>query len=345
MGKKVLSTQEKLTSEEILGKLLHGKAFTSEVKTVEDNQRTLLVKISSINPDRSNDIVDPKGADLTNYLKNPVVLLSHNYQSLPIAKCIDIQILDDSIIAKVLFPNEGIYDVADVVYNMCKEEFLNGWSIAFIPTEYTERKDDNGWGYTFTKWQLLEFSAVAVPDNQDAVTIMRSKGIKTEVLEAEHTLEEAEAALKTLDEIEEKTEEIETKDVEQVEKSGRKISAKNETLLRTAIDALNQVLADLEEDDADGGEDEAQEEGKTIEPVETPTEEQTEKKTVEPETTTDEVVPIGIPVPEDEIVKLLSEMRNHIRKSDKHTGLALKNMKELITIATTSKSVEKGGEK
>jgi seryl-tRNA synthetase len=42
---------------------------------------------------------------------------------------------------------------------------LNAVSVGFIPLEWTENKD----GYDITKWELLEFSAVAVPANQDAI--------------------------------------------------------------------------------------------------------------------------------------------------------------------------------
>lgn len=42
---------------------------------------------------------------------------------------------------------------------------LNAVSVGFIPLEWTETKD----GYDITKWELLEFSAVAVPANQDAI--------------------------------------------------------------------------------------------------------------------------------------------------------------------------------
>lgn len=149
-----------------------------ETKTADDKARTLVVRISTKNPDRSNDIVEPRGVVLDNYMRNPVVALSHNYKDLPIARAKDIQITDDGITATVEFPAEGTYDKADTVYKLYKEGFMNAWSIGFMPSEYSERKDENGYGYTFTKWELLEFSAVLVPDNPEALTIMRSKGIE-----------------------------------------------------------------------------------------------------------------------------------------------------------------------
>ena len=42
---------------------------------------------------------------------------------------------------------------------------LNAVSVGFIPLEWIET--DNG--YDILKWELLEFSAVAVPANQDAI--------------------------------------------------------------------------------------------------------------------------------------------------------------------------------
>jgi hypothetical protein len=42
---------------------------------------------------------------------------------------------------------------------------LNAVSVGFIPLEWIETEN----GYDILKWELLEFSAVAVPANQDAI--------------------------------------------------------------------------------------------------------------------------------------------------------------------------------
>lgn len=140
------------------------KTYQTETKA-EGKDRVLSVRISTVNPDRSKDVVVPKGAILTNYKRNPVVALGHNYSGLAVAKAEDIQITEDAIFAKVKFPPQGVYDVADTVYELYKGGFMNAWSIGFMPVNYTERKDG---GYEFEQWELLEFSAVLVPDNPEA---------------------------------------------------------------------------------------------------------------------------------------------------------------------------------
>lgn len=150
-----------------------------ETKVDANQSRTLVVKISTPNVDRSRDTVQPKGMNAENFLKNPVVLFAHNYADLPIAKCVGLKVQETGIIATVQFPDEGIYDKADTVYKLYKSGFLNAWSIGFMPTDYDE--NDQG-GMDFKEWELFEFSSVPVPDNPEALTIMRSKGIDVDAV-------------------------------------------------------------------------------------------------------------------------------------------------------------------
>lgn len=149
------------------------QTFKDVTTKQSDDDRTLVVTISTKNEDRSKDVVYPDGADLTNYLKNPVVALNHNYQGLPIAKTEQIEIKEDRIMARVKFPKPGIHALSDTVYELYKDGFLNAWSIGFIPKEYEPNEQG---GNDFTKWELLEYSAVLVPDNPEALTMLRSKG-------------------------------------------------------------------------------------------------------------------------------------------------------------------------
>lgn len=166
-----------------MGKITKEQIFKTfgvvETKAADGNGRTLVVKITSPTPDRSHDIVVPMGMVADNYLKNPVVLYAHDYRDLPIGKCTDLKAIDTGVLATVQFPNEGDYPKADQVYSLYKQGILNAWSIGFMPLEFDE---NDGGGHTFTKWELFEFSAVPVPDNAEALTIMRSKGIDVDLL-------------------------------------------------------------------------------------------------------------------------------------------------------------------
>lgn len=162
-----------------MDKVIRKTYQATETKAVDDS-RSLLVKISTSSPDRSRDIVIPSGAVFDNYLRNPVVALAHKYDGLSIAKTEELQITNEGIVAKVTFPEKGVYPVADTVYELYKGGFMNAWSIGFIPLEI---EDIEGGGHEFKKWELLEYSAVLVPDNPEALTLLRSKGIDTKEVE------------------------------------------------------------------------------------------------------------------------------------------------------------------
>jgi len=171
------------------------KQFDSEVKEIK-GERALNVTITTNDVDRSGDIVEPKGAKLTNFKKNPVVLMAHDYQGLPIGKASDLTKTDNGITAKVTFPEEGTYPLADTVYNLYKQKFMKAWSIGFIPIKSEDIVDDENkdsktvsYGKRFKTWELLEFSACAVPANPHALTNMMSKGIDVELLKEEGFIE------------------------------------------------------------------------------------------------------------------------------------------------------------
>lgn len=154
------------------------KTYQAETKASGED-RTLIVKISTANPDRSNDVVLPNGVVFDNYKRNPVVAFAHNYSGLSIGKTIDIQKVDDGIVAQVEFVPKGVYPLADQLFEMYKGGFMNAWSIGFIPKKWSDRPDG---GREFQEWELLEYSAVLVPDNPEALTLLRSKGIDPEPL-------------------------------------------------------------------------------------------------------------------------------------------------------------------
>ena len=152
----------------------NNKELPIEIKDMGD--RRVLFIISKEVVDRDGDILRASGCDLTNYLKNKVFLGFHNSRDFPLGKTEDIWIEADSVKAIVYFPTveelstnpEQASEKAkltDFCYHCYKTGMLNAVSVGFIPIEWIET--DNG--YDILKWELLEFSAVAVPANQDAI--------------------------------------------------------------------------------------------------------------------------------------------------------------------------------
>jgi hypothetical protein len=102
-----------------------------------------------------------------NYNRNPVVAAFHNYHQPAIGKTISLQKTENGIVAKVQFLPKGIYPLADQLYEIYKAGFMNAWSIGFIPKEAVDLDLERPFsgGHRFEKWELLEYSAVPVPDN------------------------------------------------------------------------------------------------------------------------------------------------------------------------------------
>jgi hypothetical protein len=159
-------------------KLEKGKSNIKDltVNTEDIGERTVRFTISKEVVDRDGDILRASGVDFSNYLKNPVFLGFHNSRDFPLGKVVKFWVEGDRVKADVYFPkieelSSDINNVSekarliDFCYCCYKTGMLNAVSVGFIPLEWIET--DNG--YDILKWELLEFSAVAVPANQDAI--------------------------------------------------------------------------------------------------------------------------------------------------------------------------------
>ena len=146
------------------------------VSTEDIGERSVLFTISKEVVDRDGDILRASGVDFSNYMKNPVFLSFHNSREFPLGKVTKFWVEGNEVKAVVYFPTleELSTDpnnasekakLVDFTYHCYKTGMLNAVSVGFIPIEWIET--DNG--YDILKWELLEFSAVAVPANQDAI--------------------------------------------------------------------------------------------------------------------------------------------------------------------------------
>jgi hypothetical protein len=159
-------------------KIEKGKTAKKDlsIKAEDIGERSVLFTISKEVQDRDGDILRANGVDFTNYMKNPVFLSFHNSREFPLGKVKKFWVEGDEVKAIVYFPTveelstdeKSVSEKAklvDFTYHCYKTGMLNAVSVGFIPLEWIET--DNG--YDILKWELLEFSAVAVPANQDAI--------------------------------------------------------------------------------------------------------------------------------------------------------------------------------
>lgn len=146
---------------------------------IDEDNLIIDFKITTNDVDSYKEIVNPSGVDLTRFANNPVVFWMHNMFAPPIARgLVDrVKITDDAVVMPAQFTPESVYAFGHTIYKLYKENFLQSVSIGFIPTKITrfetdeERDANKGARAIIEKWQMLEFSAVTIPANENAVAL------------------------------------------------------------------------------------------------------------------------------------------------------------------------------
>jgi hypothetical protein len=135
--------------------------------------------ITTVDPDRSGDVVVPTGVkNLEEYLLNPVVLWAHDrFRVPPIGTCAWVDVQPRRIVAETRFA-EGI-SFAEDVFKLYDRGVLRGWSIGFVPRKAYRKPHAAGSSLYVQEWDLLEYSAVPIPENPGAVTVALEKGLVT----------------------------------------------------------------------------------------------------------------------------------------------------------------------
>lgn len=321
--------------------------FIEGVKgVVDETKRQIIGVIGSTGViDRQGESINPMGWQLGNYLKNPVLLYGHNYSSLPIGKATRVYVENGELKFDLEFADT---EMGNEVFTLFEGKYLNAFSVGFIPKKWGVSGVDQ---YDIMEQELLELSAVPVPANPEALSYLKenapsfckSMGIKVETEkkdvaetveiayllgnlnwliecfkqngvseEATNKMTEAMAILLDVMKMEA---EVGVKAFEA--KSGRILSKKNESAIKSAVETLTGVLSSLEDEkDAD----------EVVETPEKPVDTPIDTPPVDPP-----VDPIVPPVDglNEETQKLLKEMSDHFKESDKNIGQGLSMLKSL----------------
>jgi phage head maturation protease len=150
--------------------------------------RTEVSKITTEAVDRDKEVVIAKGIDLAAYNANPVVLLNHNWTSLPIGKSkwIKPTLEVRGLKAKTQYaerPSNYTGEwVPESVYSLIKQDMLPGKSIGFLPlearppekAEIAQRPELKDVRRIITKSILLEYSVVGIPSNPEALVQIKA---------------------------------------------------------------------------------------------------------------------------------------------------------------------------
>lgn len=132
---------------------------------INEEEMSVVHYISTIDKDVYDDVVIPDGIDYADFRKNPVVLYMHNSYSKPIAKNLWLKTDSRGVLAKTQFDKNG--EEGAEIFRLIKEGFLNAWSIGFMINKF----DYVGNTRMIKEWKLLEYSAVPIPANPNALTL------------------------------------------------------------------------------------------------------------------------------------------------------------------------------
>lgn len=161
------------------------KQYVAEEIKADDGDRTITAVINTADIDRDNEIVLPSGADLRDFRKNPVVLLAHRYDQPAIGRATKVTRSDGdrALVAKTQFAETPL---GQEIFSLYAGGYMKAFSIGFDPDPEAsgkpteeELKQNPGWKdvrRVYRKWSLLEYSAVSVPSNPEALALSLSKG-------------------------------------------------------------------------------------------------------------------------------------------------------------------------
>lgn len=145
----------------------------------DESNRQITFIISTSTRDRDGDIIVQEGWDLKEYTLNPQVLWAHKASELPIGRAENTAVEGGRLISTAVFATRDENPFADTIFKLYRGGFLNATSVGFEPKkiELIEGDEPGDIGFRFLHQKLLEYSAVPIPSNPDALVVARGNGI------------------------------------------------------------------------------------------------------------------------------------------------------------------------
>jgi HK97 family phage prohead protease len=145
------------------------KQFLATVTADQARGDEPAITISTMGLDRESDEVVPEGGEFDAYKRSPVVQWGHDYSAIPIGTTTSLEVVPTrGIRARWRWLEGDVF--AGRVRNAWEQGIIRAASIGFRPIE-SERNERGGRRYT--RWELLEWSLVAVPANAEAVRTLK----------------------------------------------------------------------------------------------------------------------------------------------------------------------------
>lgn len=158
------------------------RAYDAVVDDVNKADRTLVAKINTAGVDRYRTVIDPRGARLENYRKNPAVLWEHGKDPRrhtdPIGRNVWIKHngghRPDTLLARTKFLDD---DFSRQRFEWYRDGVLNAFSVNILPDDYGPPTQDElramptweGAGTVYRTWDLAEYSGTTIPGNADCL--------------------------------------------------------------------------------------------------------------------------------------------------------------------------------
>jgi HK97 family phage prohead protease len=146
------------------------KFVTKAPEETEDRVLRFIGSDESVDRDNEKILVD--GWVLTNYKKNPVVLVNHNFYDLPVAKTKKVwkDVENKRLMFDVQFATPEESSIGDTLYKLYKGGYMTSTSVSFrpYPDSIVYGDGEKQPRRVYTKQELLELSLVSIPANPNA---------------------------------------------------------------------------------------------------------------------------------------------------------------------------------
>ena len=147
--------------------------------------------------DRYKEVLLPLGMEYENFMTNPVMLMLHDYSSVPVGKVLSISVTEEAVEFDFEFADS---DNGNEVRKLFDTGFMNAFSVGLYPKSYIRIDEStpsqlevevaNGKKqkidlstykeapeYIVNQWELLEISPVSVPANPEALIKREAQAI------------------------------------------------------------------------------------------------------------------------------------------------------------------------
>jgi HK97 family phage prohead protease len=145
-----------------------------EVRAVREETREVDFVASTEAIDSHGTIVKSNW-DLKRFIKNPVILYSHDNRSLPIGRGKNTKVVGKELHTTVKFASAKANPFAENVFQSVLEETVGGASVGFYPREVRWEKHNDEEVLVLDDNELREISVTPVPSNPEALAKLRMR--------------------------------------------------------------------------------------------------------------------------------------------------------------------------